>query len=532
MTTLDEEASLAAVMTEVSSSKPRPVVRTVVANSVANVTRLGFTSLVAILLPAYLTHRLPIKTYGAWVLILQLGAYVGYLDFGFQAAVAKYIAEYETKRDYVGCGASASAGLVITILAGVLGVLLSLILAWRVPGIFRTMPSSLYHDVRLSVIFVGVSLSVSLATSAIAAIFLGLQRYQIPMALTIISRLLFALVIWAAVALHSSLAVMGAAAACVNLITGLLQIVAWRRIANHIRLSLRSIDVMMLKRMLRYCAVLGVWSVCTLFISGLDLTIVGHYSFSETAYYAIANSPTTFILMIIAALMGPLFPAASALSAQRSSAQMGAVLLRATRYATITTLLTGLPLLIAGYVILRLWVGPVYALHSLRFLRILVLANIVRQLCSPYNTMVVATARQWVATASPVTEGIVNLASSIWLVQHQGALGVALGTLLGAVVGVAMHFGMSMRYTQANLRISRAELFVKGMLRPIAIAIPSVLLVWRWWPTGMPSMSPQLYGGWIISTLLLVWYVGMSREDRDLIARLVNGKINPFQERT
>ena len=26
-----------------------------------------------------------------------------------------------------------------------------------------------------------------------------------------------------------------------------------------------------------------------LFINGLDLTIVGHYSFSETAYYAIAS---------------------------------------------------------------------------------------------------------------------------------------------------------------------------------------------------------------------------------------------------
>ena len=206
MTILDEEASLAAVMTEVSSSKPRPVVRRVVANSAANITRLGFTSLVSILLPAYLTHHLPVRTYGAWVLILQLSAYVGYLDFGFQAAVAKYIAEYEAKQDYAGCCRCASAGLVITSAAGVLGVLLSLILAWRVPDIFRTMPSSLYHDVRVSVIFVGVSLSASLATSAFAAIFLGLQRYQVPMAIMIISRLLFATVISVAVALHGSLA--------------------------------------------------------------------------------------------------------------------------------------------------------------------------------------------------------------------------------------------------------------------------------------------------------------------------------------
>lgn len=521
--------STAPVMTGTPSPKPRTVTRTVAANSAANVTRLGFTSLISILLPAYLTHHLPVKTYSAWVLILQLSAYVGYLDFGFQAAVAKYIAEYEARHDYAGCGRCASAGLVLTIAAGILGVLLSLTLVWRVPSIFRTMPSSLYHDVRLGAMFVGVSLSASLATSAISAIFLGLQRYQIPMGITIITRLLFAAVICIAVGLHSGLAAMGAGAACVNIISGLLQIVAWRKSASHIHLSLRSVDVMMLKKMLRYCAVLGVWSMCTLFISGLDLTIVGHYSFSETAYYAIANSPTTFILMIIAALMGPLFPAASALSARRTSTEMGAVLLRATRYATITTLVTGLPLLVAGYTILRWWVGPVYAIHSVRFLRILVVANIIRQLCSPYNTMVVATARQWAATASPVAEGIVNLVSSIWLAQHLGALGVAVGTLLGSVVGVAVHFGVSMRYTQANLTISRPELFLKGMLRPMAIAIPSILFVWYWWPTGMHSMSPQLYGGWAISTSLLVWCVAMSRGDRGLVARLVRGKGKALQ---
>ena len=53
------------------------------------------------------------------------------------------------------------------------------------------MPASLYHDVRISVLFVGISLSISLATSVFVAIFLGLQRYRVPMVVTIISRLLF-----------------------------------------------------------------------------------------------------------------------------------------------------------------------------------------------------------------------------------------------------------------------------------------------------------------------------------------------------
>lgn len=514
---------MATLSIDARRSKPRTFARTVARNSVANVIRLAATSLVSILLPAYLTHRLPVKIYAAWVLILQLSAYVGYLDFGVQTAVSKYIAEYEAKQDPAGCNRCASVGCVIMLVACGLGILLTLILAWQVPSIFRTMPHALYPDVRLSVVFVGVSLSVSLASSVFVAIFVGLQRYQVPMVITIVSRLLSGAVICVAVASHSSLAVMGMAAGCMNILTALLQFMAWRKMAHHIRIQVQLIDVAMLEKMFKYCAVLSLWSVCMLLVSGLDITIVGHYSFSETAYYSIATSPTTFVLAVTSALMSPLLPAASALSVQRSCTQMGSILLRSTRYATISMLLTSLPLLVVGHVILRAWVGPVYATRSIQLLRILVVANIIRNLCAPYATMVVAMSKQRLATASAVTEGTVNLVSSIWLARHMGGLGVALGTLLGAAAGVAMHFGVSMRYTQANLALPRMELFVRGIMRPAVIAIPSALLFRRWCQPGVPSIDGQLYAGWAVSTLLLAWFIGMSKEDRALLSHLVSG---------
>jgi hypothetical protein len=103
-----------------------------------------------------------------------------------------------------------------------------------------------------------------------------------------------------------------------------------------------------------------------------------------------------------------------------------------------------------------------------------------------------------------------------------GALGVAMGTLLGAAAGVAMHFGISMRYTQSSLTLSRIELLLKGMLRPALIAIPSALLVRRWWQPGPPSIDAPLYVAWSVVTLLLAWFIGMSREDRALAFRLVS----------
>lgn len=482
------------------------------------------TSAIAFLLPAFLVHRLPVAVYGAWVLILNLGAYVGYLDFGVQTAVAKYIAEYQASGDVEGCGRCASTGLVIVSGASLLGMVLTGALAWMVPVLFRTMPATLYRDVRVSLVFVGMSLSLGLAASIFPAIFLGLQRYQVPTMINVVSRAMYAAVLCVAVYRHSSLVGMGAAVAGVNLLTGAIQIGAWKRMAGHVEVRMFPVDRVQLRQMLRYCVVLMVWSMCMLVITGLDVTIVGHYAFREVAYYSIAASPTNFMLTLIGAVLGPLLPAASALSTQRSPEEMGRILLRSTRYATMLLLVSGLPLLVAAYPLLRTWVGPNYALHSSPLLRVLVIANVLRQLMAPYATMVVATARQKVATLTAVTEGVVNLAMSLLLAARYGAMGVAAGTLIGAVASVGMHFGVSMRYTP-NLAVSRVELLVKGLLRPLTMALPSLVLLSLWWRSGVPSMGAAMWLAWGMATLLLLWFVGMNAAERGSVETGVRSRM-------
>jgi O-antigen/teichoic acid export membrane protein len=502
---------------------PREPGRVFARNSAANLTRFGITSLVSVFLPAYLTRHLSVEVYGAWVLILQMGAYVAYLDFGVQTAVAKYIAEYDAKGDCEGCNRCASVGFVILAAATVLGICLTLGLTWAVPELFRKMPVAQYRDVRIGILFVGTSLSIGLSASVFSAIFLGLQRYQVPMIATVIGKLLYAVALCLSVYFHGDLAIMGAAVALANLLAAALQVILWKRLAGHVSVALQNVDRGMLRQMLAYCGVMTIWLLCMLFVSGIDLMIVGHYDFAQTAFYSIAASPTNFIVMVIGAILGPLLPATSALSTERTPSQMSEILVRATRYAGIILLASGLPAIVAGYPLISLWVGANYASHSVEFLRILLLANIIRNFCLPYATMVVATAKQLVATASAVTEALVNLIASVWLAKHYGAMGVAAGTLIGAVAGVALHFAVSMIYTR-NVVVSRLGLFVKGILLPATIAIPSLLLLPRWKSTGNPSMNWQLWLMWGLSTLLLTWWVGLSGDDRTALQAISTGR--------
>jgi len=491
-----------------------------VRNVAANLARLLIGAVISLLLPVYLTRHLPVEIYGAWVLILQLSAYVSFLDMGIQTAVSKHVAEYDAKGDYETAGRFASAGLIIMFAASVLGVILTTFLSWRVPHFFQNMPASLYSDVRVSVMLIGFSLSFSLACSVFAGIFLGLQSYQIPVAISILNRVLFALATALAVHFQSRLALVGAAVAFVNVFTAILQIVSWRALAKVVPVNLRQVTIKLLKKMLQYCMVLAIWSAAMLFISGLDLTLVGHYDYSQTAYFSIAIAPTALVVVLLSAILGPFMPAASALSTTRTPDQMGEVLCRTTRYSAIVLYLTGLPLILGGFYILKAWVGPEYATNTTVYLRILVLANMLRNFGLPYATMVVATDKQLPATAAPITEAIVNVTSSIWLARHIGAAGVALGTLLGALFSIGIHFFVSMRYTRGSLSISRLQLFTQGLLRPSVIALPTIFALPLWWFQKAPVISLKAWTLWACFTLLLTWFAALSRSDRATLFRV------------
>jgi O-antigen/teichoic acid export membrane protein len=487
-------------------------------NIVSSLVRVGVTGLVALLLPIYLTHRLSTEVYGAWVLILQLGAYVFFLDIGIQTGVAKYVVEFDAKQDGREAGKYASAGLVLATAAAGAGILLTLCIVWRVPALFAAMPADLYSDVRISTFLVGSSLSVVLLCSIFSAVFIGLQQYTVPVALTVTNRLLSAGTVILIVFFHGGLVMMGIGVAAVNIVTSVAQFVAWRRLAYRIQIGFALADRQVFKRMLEYCFFLALWSAGMLCVSGLDLTIVGHFDYRNTAYYSVAIMPATLVLLLASSALSPFLPAASALSMQRSAIEMGVLLIRATRFSTTLLLLTGLPLIVWGFPILSWWVGPAYAAHSILYLRVLVLATIVRNTCLPYSTMVTATGQQRFATIATLAEAATNLIGSIYLARHVGAVGVAYGTLIGSSVSVSLHFAVSMSATSHALRASRMRLLLEGFLRPAIIAIPSMIILLDW-NAGTGQTINGIFATllWAVATLTLAYFVVLDVTERKAV---------------
>jgi O-antigen/teichoic acid export membrane protein len=491
----------------------------IIKGSASNMLRVALSMLIAFVLPRLLVHRLSPAEYSAWILILQISAYISLLDLGLQTAVGKLVAEYDAVGDRFACCRTLSSSVSILCAVTSVGAVIVALVAWQVPQLFHQMPAELIGEVRYGILVVGMSSVVALPFGPFLAAFFGLQSYGFPTALSTISRVLTTAGLATLLLLHGTLIQMVWLMALSNIATAIGQFLGWRTYAREfVGFSFRLADHKSASLLLKYGSALSIWTLANLFVSGLDTVIVGHYDFGNTGYYGIAASVSSFMLLVLNSLFGPIIPAVSSLQSGRTPEQLGEMVIKATRYCVLLLWLIGLPLLIGPYPLLKLWVGHDYASRSALFLQVLVLGNVIRQLASPYALVLLATGQQHLATIAAVAEAAVNLTLSIYLVQKFGAVGVAVGTFVGAFVSVGLHLTVSMKLTRSTISMSRRRFVLSGVLRPVLCVIPAMLLTALWKELGMLPIGIPMVLISFLATAATGWLVALTSAERnDLI---------------
>ncbi len=484
-------------------------------NALANLIRGGASGLAAIILPPFLVHHMPRASYSVWVLILQLSAYVGLLDFGIQTAVGRFVA-HTTELNQIDqrnrIVSSAAGMLTVSALVAAVGIAAA---SWQFPHLFRDMPAALEHSAKFALLIVGISTAAALPASALMGVFVGFERYEVPAAVSAIGKLVNAFVLIALVRHTSSLMTLAWGTAAVNAVTMVVQWFLFRTAASHVELRTRWISRSASKEIIDYCVSLTIWSVIMLMISGLDTVIVGIVDFRRVAPYTLAVSLLTFVMGLQNALFSVMVPRAAVLGARGDAEALGSLLLKSSRYGMLLLLLTGLPLIVFGKQILNMWVGPAFAGETLWILQVLVFANIVRLSSLPYSLILIGTGQQKLVTISPAMEGLTNLIVSIIAGYRYGAVGVAFGTLVGAVVGILANLIYNMPRTSA-IRIVRKQFLNESLLRPILSFAPIWAVVL---PVGFSSNLPtaallELAIPMAFATLALLWRYGLIGSER------------------
>jgi O-antigen/teichoic acid export membrane protein len=501
--------------------------RKVLQGSASNLVRLVLSMLVSLVLPPFLVRRMDHPEYSAWVLILQLSAYVNLLDLGTQTAIGKFVAEFDASGDK-----EASHGLVstsFTILAGAALVACGavLVMVWMVPRLFPQMPASLTPEVRIALLVVGFSSAFALPFNTFSSTFTGLQQYLFPTIVATASRVGSAIALILLLLLHGKFVDLAFVMAAFNVAAPITQYFGWRKFVRaRVGFSFLLFDRRSAIRLARYGSVLSIWTLTMFLISGLDITIVGHYQYKDAGYYAVAAGAANFMMAIVSSFFGPLIPAISSMQAGSTPSHLGNLCIRATRYCTLLLCLLGLPLVVGAFPLLGLWVGKPYAMHSALYLQIMVLGNVIRYLSMPYLAAVIATSKQRQATAATVVEACVNIVLSIWLVQKIGAAGVAIGTLIASFISMGVHLTVSIPNTQSAITFQRRRYVLQGLLRSFLVVVPALLLYPFWKRDSMLPVQPVLLAIWILVTLAIAWWVVLTAADRKEMGTILHRLIN------
>ncbi|HEY1757784.1 MAG TPA: hypothetical protein VGG72_20605 [Bryobacteraceae bacterium] len=444
---------------------------TVIKNVFANIVRGSASAIVALALPHFLTHSLSVDRFAAWVLMLQIAAYSNYLDFGIQTAIARYVAQAMERGDAERRDRIVSTALVFLIFAGAIALLVSALVAWNIPHLFHGAPLHLIGELRGGVIVLSVSAAILLPLSTYTGILVGLHRNEYPALAIGTTRLLGAGAVLVATHFTTSLVWLACCVAGFNLLGGLLQYRFCKRLLPSLHIRLDCVTRGMAGELISYCAGLTAFSFGMLLVGGLDLTVVGYFSFGNTGYYAIASTAIAFMVGVSGSVYSALMTPLTVLHERGDHKRIQNLILSSTRLGSYGSLVLIVLVLVGGRSLLTLWVGPAYAEHALPILEILLWAQAIRLSGSAYSVALVATAQQNYGIAAALAEGLTNLVASILGAHFLGPIGVAWGTLAGAFCGI-LWLVMNVMTKVKEIPVGRVAFAREAFFRPGFCLLP------------------------------------------------------------
>ncbi len=143
-----------------------------------------------------------------------------------------------------------------------------------------------------------------------------------------------------------------------------------------------------------------------------------------------------------------------------------------------------------------------YAVRALPVLIILAIAQAIRLAGAPYCMMLVSTGEQTKGIASGMAEAGVNLTATLWLGHSMGYVGVAWGTLIGAVADMIALICYTVPRTQL-IPFPRWRLIESSLLRPLICLTPLGIFMLAYLAKGEGREAAWLILGPLASGLLI-----------------------------
>jgi O-antigen/teichoic acid export membrane protein len=370
---------------------------------------------------------------GIWLLLSSITGYMGLLELGIVPSLTQSIAASRARggRDDVSRVASTAEAVLISL--GCVSLLL-FPFAGRLVHLLG-IPPELQAPAVLAFKITIVGFAMRMPLAMFQGVLLGFQRQDRCNQLWIVLGL--AKLAAAAVVLSAGygLVTLVACEMVLHLLAGVLQITWVYQEEPELRLTWSLINRNDVRHLLSFGgAILGV-TISSLVIEQTDrLVIAGFLPVAMVTYYAAAWKIYMLSYTLTTTLVGAVSPVAADLFGRGDTRGLANLFLRSTKYALAVAWPLVLTLAFAGGVLLRFWMGARFV-SALPVVQVLLVGFIVTAHNHAGYSALIGMRRVGPTVGRYFApQAVLNLVLSVWLVHRYGNLGVALGTMVPALL--------------------------------------------------------------------------------------------------
>jgi O-antigen/teichoic acid export membrane protein len=424
-----------------------------------------------VLTPVVLHHVGPTQ-YGLWVLSNAVAGYGGLLDLGMSSALQKYVAEYSVRGRSSDLSRVFTAALALYTGLGLAALAVLLALAPVLPDAFGVPASQ--HDVAVWLFaLVGIQLAVTLPAATPSAILRGAQRFDLVNLLLIVATLVTALLTVLVLALGAGIVAVAAVGVAVSLAMQLLAVPFVRRVVPDLHLDRAGLTRRRIRTVFSFSASVSAVRVATVMIKRTDPIVIGAIRAERSITpFALAARLPDAISLLTNQFVQILLPLASELDAREERGALRAVYLTSTRIALALSAALAATIGILGSSILDVWVGEGYARYG-DLVAILAAAAVVDTVAWPSASILTGMARHRPLAWMAIGHAILKVVLSVVLLQSLGLNGVALATLVSAILVSVL---LVLPYSTRTVGV-RASEFISQVVLPNIVPGVAICLV-------------------------------------------------------
>ncbi len=442
------------------------VSRRLFGNTAINFAGQGLLLVLNIVTAPYIVHHLGAELFGIVALVQATAGFAGLLNLGIGRALTKYIAELHWKGNIGPINSLFQTAWATCIMSGLAAFVLFLGPKDTIARLFFRTTTENGAIVGFAIYIAALGLFSSMLLEAVSSLPAATQRFDVCNTINVLIGT--ARCVGAVAVLACGWSVRGVL--LVNLAANVLGVVAFSIVGRTLLPGLSLLPRFHLsafKRLFHFSLPLLLSSISVLIVTRVDRFILAYFlPLAAVTFYTLPYSISEKLSLGITNVSNVVFPFTSELHSRGAHEHVQELYIRSNKTLALLTLpITAILATVPGP-ILRIWLGPEYAVQGAVTLSVLALASFLTALTAVPTVTSLGIGRAWVPAYFALATSAINLFCNFTLIPRYGITGAALGQLVPSAV-VAPVFVYAVTRT---LKLSVFHFFMAAFARPLACA--------------------------------------------------------------